>query len=160
MPTSEPKKNPPSFLFSSATNCSLPVSQSSPFPQPPNYSTLQPKNSLPNSPQPPSLHCTALPLAPPMALSESACILVNSEACQSAARRHRDSDKSLCTLFTFLSLFNFLVLTCLSLTYPPTWPSYSPFEFNDAPKHGAALKNKPLWSTLKILQRKVVWYKL
>lgn len=94
---------------------------------PKQFFTITAQNSL-TKPPPSGLvpHCIVLPLALQVSLYHS-------------QLHQQDNNKSLCTLFTFLSRSDVLVIPLLSLTYLLSWPTYSPLELNDDLKHGATL---------------------
>lgn len=152
--TSEPKKkkNPRPFLFLLCCQlrfACLPVVPSS-HPLSPNTTSHL---ATQNSPPKPTL-CTALPcpaLHSTPWLPESACIIVNSEACQSAARCRRDDNRSLSTLLTFLfSVFlsrlnshlssnSTQLLSLRAQRWPETWG------YADLFLKGKKKKEKYLW---------------
>lgn len=139
------KKQP--ILFPFLSFCQL---QSACFPAVPSSRPNSPKhyfttlNSQPKLPPPLSLslHCPALSSTP--GSLESACIIVNCDACQIAARRHQDNNNP-------FVLFLLSRLTCLFLIRPLTRPSYSPAKLNDDLKYGATLtcfwrkRKKNIW---------------
>lgn len=94
---------------------------------PKQFFTITAQNSL-TKPPPSGLvpHCIVLPLALQVSLYHS-------------QLHQQDNNKSLCTLFTFLSRSDVLVIPLLSLTYLLSWPTYSSLELNDDLKHGATL---------------------
>lgn len=98
-------------FFSCAANCSFPVSLSSRPPVVPKHDFTLYSQKLS---KPLSLHHTAQPLAPPMALQDSLHHIVNFEACRSVLPGiTRTLTNLLCTIFTVRLLFSVSVF-CLS----------------------------------------------